>query len=77
MVKVFPFRFVVALSANRCSHNLCHSGTNPDAPDRVKGVVAVKVVPTVGGLSMRIVRSICSDLISASKVATSPQRNDD
>jgi hypothetical protein len=69
-------RLVAALSANRCSHNLCHIATNPDAPDRGKAVVTVKMVPTVSGLLIRIVRSICSDLISASAVATSPQRND-
>jgi hypothetical protein len=39
---------------------------------RMASVVTVKVVPTVGGLSMRTIRSIRSDLISASAVATSP-----
>jgi hypothetical protein len=55
-----PFRLVGALSANRCSHNLCHIATNPDAPDRVKVVVTIKVVPTVSGLSMRNIRPIRS-----------------
>jgi hypothetical protein len=68
-----PFPFSGGLVREHCSHNLCHSATKPDAPDRVKvGCDRKGGSEGVGGLSMRIIRSIRSDLMSASAVATSP-----